>query len=91
MYLSRRPPHARIRAGFFHSPQRHAHLANAQAVAALATEKKRAGWVRESGAWGRNRSGGVRRLLQREGMRQGQRKPWELEARKAAERRRGGR
>ena len=66
------------------------HLAIAQAVAALASEQKRAGWARESGAWGRNRSGGVRRLLQHEGRGQGRRNRGELEERKAAERRRGG-
>ena len=76
---------------FFHSPQCHVHLATAQAVAALALEQKRAGWARESGAWGRNRSGGVRRLLQHEGRGQGRRNRGDFEARKAVERQRGGR
>ena len=52
---------------FFNSPRRHAHLATAQAVAALASEQKRAGWAKESEAWGRNRSGGMRRLLHSRG------------------------
>ena len=53
MYLSKHES-----AAVLHSPQRHA-----QAVAALASEQRRAGWARESAGRGSNRSGGVRRLL----------------------------